>query len=126
MKISLTRIPSKSIDTRSLLLIISHCGTIMFFFLMFLYGTVGNEICPSESPSTAVISHPTQESHSFDVKPDSKKKSRHLSYGAISGIITGCMAIEAVILIAVVLVRSMSFVFELNTWQSTLSFKMSH
>ena len=107
MKISLTRIPSKSIDTRSLLLIISHCGTIMFF-LMFLYGTVGNEICPSESPNTALISHPTQESHSFDVKPDSKKKSRHLSYGAISGIITGCMAIEAVILIAVVLVRSMS------------------
>lgn len=93
---------------------------------MFLYGTVGNEICPSESPSTAVTSHPTQESHSFDVKPDSKKKSRHLSYGAISGIITGCMAIEAVILIAVVLVRSMSFVFELNTWQSTLSFKISH
>lgn len=93
---------------------------------MFLYGTVGNEICPSESPSTAVISHPTQESHSFDVKSDSKKKSRHLSYGAISGIITGCMAIEAVILIAVVLVRSMSFVFELNTWQSTLSFKISH
>lgn len=64
---------------------------------------VEKENCPSEATSAAVVSPPTQVNHSSDVKPSSDRESRPLSYGAICGIVTGCVVVEAAMLIVVVL-----------------------